>query len=599
MRIAAIDIGTNSLHMIVVRVRTDLSFEVIDREKEMVRLGAGGLDGRALTPEAVHAALQVLSKFRRLAESHRVDEIIATATSATREAENGGEFLDAVAQQTGIRARVISGTEEARLIHLAAVYGVGVPGEIAVVVDIGGGSVEITRGVGPNVELGRSFKLGVIRLTERFIKSDPLTPRDERRLVRHIDAELGKYLDQIAAAGFDRAIGTSGTILSLGAVIGAAQGRPAGAALRNRRVPAKQVRRVRKQLAALTLERRLRVPGLEPRRADLSVAGAVLLDAILRRLGAQELTLCDLSLREGLVLDYIARHRKQIAQVDRYPDVRRRSIIELAERCNYWPEHALQVARLASALFDQTRATHGLTDREREWLEYAAILHDIGVHISYERHHKHSYYLIKNGDLRGFDPDEIETIALVARYHRLATPKRGHEGFADLPRKGQGIVRTLAAILRLAESLDRSHSQSVASLELHDRGEDDLLQIRTAGDAELELWAAGRHAAPFERLVGKPLRVQVGKVLAEPATQTHVEQPHDTAPVLGQAVRRRRHRRLGQDDAARAAGEVAERRGAPGVRHGMELVRARQGRDQDRQEEERAHPDDVQPAARH
>src|SRR5438874_6354029 len=195
MRLAAIDIGTNSVHMIVVQVRPDLSFEVIDREKEMVRLGAGGLDGRALTPEAVHTALQVLSKFRRLAESHRVDELIAAATSATREAENGGEFLDAVAQQTGIRPRVISGTEEARLIHLAAAYGVGLTGEVACVVDIGGGSVEVTRGAGPQAELGRSFKIGVIRLTERYVKSDPIEARDERKLVRHIEDEIGDYLD--------------------------------------------------------------------------------------------------------------------------------------------------------------------------------------------------------------------------------------------------------------------------------------------------------------------------------------------------------------------------------------------------------------------
>src|SRR5216117_700115 len=165
MRLAAIDIGTNSVHMIVVQVRPDLSFEVIDREKEMVRLGAGGLDGRALTPEAMHAALQVLSKFGRLAESHNVEEIIAVATSATRESENGGEFLKAITDQTGIRPRVISGTEEARHIHAAAVYGVGGPGGAAVVIDIGGGSVEVTRGVGGTVELGRSFKLGVIRLT--------------------------------------------------------------------------------------------------------------------------------------------------------------------------------------------------------------------------------------------------------------------------------------------------------------------------------------------------------------------------------------------------------------------------------------------------
>src|SRR5438046_2964923 len=224
MRIAAIDIGTNSIHMIVVQVRPDQSFEVIDREKEMVRLGAGGLDGPALAREVMHTALQLLSKFRRLAECHKVGEVVACATSATREAENGGDFLRTVTQQTGIRPRVISGTEEARLIHLAAVYGVSVPGDVAVVIDIGGGSVEVTRGAGAAIEQGRSFKLGVIRLTERFVKTDPLEPRDERRLVRHIETEASKYLHQIARDGFDRVIGTSGTILSLGAVASAMEG---------------------------------------------------------------------------------------------------------------------------------------------------------------------------------------------------------------------------------------------------------------------------------------------------------------------------------------------------------------------------------------
>jgi exopolyphosphatase / guanosine-5'-triphosphate,3'-diphosphate pyrophosphatase len=302
MRLAAIDIGTNSLHMIVVRVRPDLSFEIVDREKEMVRLGAGGLDGRALTPEAMHSALQVLSKFKRLAESHRVDTIRAVATSAVREAENGGEFLRSVTRQTGIRPRVISGTEEARLIHMAAAYGISQPGEIAVAVDIGGGSVEITRGVGGTIDVGRSFKLGVIRLTERFVKSDPIAGRDERKLVRHIDAELGDYLESLTQAGFDRVIGTSGTILSLGTVALTESGTPVGT-LRARRVTAKAIHRVRKTVTSLDIEKRLRVPGLDPRRADLSVAGAVLLDTILQRLNATHLTLCDMSLREGLVLD--------------------------------------------------------------------------------------------------------------------------------------------------------------------------------------------------------------------------------------------------------------------------------------------------------
>lgn len=592
MRIAAIDIGTNSLHMIVVRARPGLSFEVIDREKEMVRLGAGGLDGRALTPDAMRAALQVLSKFRRLADSHGVDEIVAAATSAAREAENGGEFLRQVAHETGIRARVISGSEEARLIHLAAVYGAGGAGGRAVVVDIGGGSVEITRGAGATVDLGHSFKLGVIRLTERFVRSDPLAPRDERRLARHIGAELGPFLDRIAAAGFDRLIGTSGTILSLGAIAAARQGRDPEAPIRNRRVTAKELGRIRTQVTACDTARRLKIPGIEPRRADLAVAGAVLLDEIVRRLGASELTLCDLSLREGLVLDYIARHGRQIVRADRYPDVRRRSVVELAERCHYNPGHAAQVARLAVALFDRTRAAHGLTDTEREWLEYAGLLHDVGVHISYERHHKHSYYLIKNGDLRGFEPEEIEIIALVARYHRRATPKRRHPGYAELGGAGRRQVRALAAILRLAESLDRSRSQVVGGLDLHDRGADARLRLRVKGDAELELWAAARQARAFERLIGKPVRIEVTGIL-------YAEHPHEPSRVSGEAVRRRRDRRVGQDDAARPAGEVADGRGSPRLRHRMELVRPREGGDENGEEEERADADDLQPAARH
>src|SRR5262245_52906095 len=218
MRIAAIDIGTNSVHMIVVRLRADLSFEVIDREKVMVRLGAGGLDGKALTSEAMTAALQALSKFRRLAESHGVDQILAAATSATREARNGGEFLARVERETGIRPRVIPGSEEARLIHQAAVYGVDVGSARAVVVDIGGGSVEITLGTATSIQLARSFKIGVIRLTERFVHSDPISERDARKLSKVVLSEIDRHCEQITAIGFDRVIGTSGTILSLGAL---------------------------------------------------------------------------------------------------------------------------------------------------------------------------------------------------------------------------------------------------------------------------------------------------------------------------------------------------------------------------------------------
>lgn len=506
MRLAAIDIGTNSVHMIVVQVRPDLSFEVIDREKEMVRLGAGGLDGRKLTREAMNAALQALSKFERLARSHQVDEILAAATSATREAENGGEFLAAIERTAGIRPRVITGTEEARLIHMAAVYGVDTP-KSTVAIDIGGGSVEITRGVGPNVEFARSFKIGVIRLTERFVSSDPLSRRDERKLTKHINEQVAHYLRRILDAGFDRVIGTSGTILSIGTVATALDRGTIPTEIRNLRVASKSIRRLRKLVTELDLEQRLQLPGLDPRRADLTVAGAVLLDTLLRRLNADEVTLCDLALREGLVLDYIHRHRTDIARVDRYPDVRRRSTIELAERSNFEAKHSRQVCRIALALFDQTITIHGLGDREREWLEFASTLHDIGNHISYEKHHRHSYYLIKHGDLRGFEPDEIEVIALVARYHRRATPARSHPGVTDLPKRLLRTVRVLAAFLRIAETLDRSRNSVVRKVEVRERVGTLRLNVFAVGDAELEAWAANRQLKALESALGRPARI--------------------------------------------------------------------------------------------
>ena len=552
MRIAAVDIGTNSVHMIVVQVRPDRSFEVIDREKEMVRLGSGGLGGRALTDRSMTTALQVLSQFKRLAEANDVDEIVAAATSAVREADNGREFLTAVRQRTGIRVRVISGTEEARLIHRAAVYGVDVSAGAAVIVDIGGGSVELTRGTVSQVQVAHSAKIGVIRLTEQFVRSDPITERDVRRMTKYICEEIADPIEHITALGFDRVIGTSGTILSLGA-LAVSDGLAVGSDdLRNRRISAKQIRHLRREITELTLADRLRIPGLDPRRADLAVTGSILLDTVLKRLGAKELTLCDLALREGLAIDYIRKNQARIAKVEKYPDVRRRSVIELGERCNYWPEHSQQVARMALRVFDQTQRTHGLGTREREWLEFAALLHDIGVHISYGRHHKHSYYLVKNGDLRGFEPEEVEVMALVARYHRRGLPKRSHEGFGDLSAELRQTIKTLSAILRVAESLDRSHQQSVKSLEIIAGDQDYVLRLVPAGDTELEVWAAQRSVAPLEQALQRIIRFEV--------TRHRAKQSRSTARVPRKAVRGRGYRRVGQDDAAGSAREVVDRR---------------------------------------
>jgi exopolyphosphatase/guanosine-5'-triphosphate,3'-diphosphate pyrophosphatase len=553
MRIAAIDIGTNSLHMIVCRVRPDKSFEVIDREKDMVRLGAGGLDGRRLAEPTVAAAIHTLSKFVRIAQSQGADEVIAVATSAVREAENGADFVAAVRRQIGLHVRVISGTEEARLIHLAATYAVDIGGRPAVVIDIGGGSTEITFGTAERMQTGRSFKIGVIRLTERFITADPVSDRDAQRLVRHVRRETRAYLGQLARRRVGRVIGTSGTILSLGSLV--AGTRPTEDA-RNRRIPAKAIHELRKELVSKTLEARLKMPSMDPRRADLAPAGALLLDTLLEGLTATEVTLCDFALREGLILDYVHRNVAHIRSVERYPDVRRRSVSELGERYNYLPAHGAHVAKLALELFDATVTRHQLGQREREWLEYGAVLHDIGTHISYERHHKHSDYLIRNGGLRGFDPDEVDIIGLIARYHRQATPKKAHEGYCDLSRDLRRTVKLLGAMVRLAEGLDRSHAQVIARLTVSEA--DDALScgLVAAGDAEIELWAAGRHAAPLAEALGTTIRFELAGSSGEPAHKdaTHARHARHTSRLPGSPVRRRRHRRVGKDDTARPAG---------------------------------------------
>jgi exopolyphosphatase / guanosine-5'-triphosphate,3'-diphosphate pyrophosphatase len=537
MRLAAIDIGTNSIHMIVVVVKPDLSFEIVDREKEMVRLGAGGLGGRVLAPGAVSAALEALDRFKQLADSRQVDEILAVATSAVREARNGGEFLKAVAERTGIRPRVIAGEEEARLIHKAAVYGVDAASGTTVVIDIGGGSMEVTLGTATDIHLARSFRLGVIRLTDKFVSSDPLSKRDERRLVKHVRQEFGDFAAQLKAAGFTRVVATSGTSLSLAEVAMSGRRLFDGGTIHHSRLPAKLLHKARKQVVELDMQRRLRLPGLDARRADLVVAGAVLLDTVVRLLGAKELTLADLALREGVVLDYVDRNRKRIASLERYPDIRRRSVVELGERCRWYPEHAEHVARLALSLFDQTRGVHGLGDRAREWLEYAALLHDIGGHISYVNHHKHSYYLIHHGGLRGFEPEEVEAIGLMARYHRRGRPKRSNRLVASLSAAARRAVRVGAALLRLAESLDRSHGQVVDQVELQPWGDRYQLRLRAHGPVELERWAAARYLEPLERLLGKAVTVDVPH-------DDYAEHADDAAPVSRPAHRRRRHRRL-------------------------------------------------------
>jgi exopolyphosphatase/guanosine-5'-triphosphate,3'-diphosphate pyrophosphatase len=276
----------------------------------------------------------------------------------------------------------------------------------------------------------------------------------------------------------------------------------------------------------------------------------VLLDTVVRMLDAKEVTLCDLALREGLILDYIDRNRKRIATIERYPDIRRRSVVELGERCRWYRDHSEHVARLALSLFDQTRGVHQQGDRTREWLEYAGLLHDIGGHIAYQDHHKHSNYLIRHGGLRGFEPEEVQAIALMAQYHRRGRPKKSNHSLSSLPAAARRAVRVGAALLRIAESLDRSHSQVVDQVELQPAGQRTRLVLRTHGPAELERWASGRQAAPLEKLLGRA-------IVVEAVDLDHAEHPDIASPAPRASDRRGGNRRPGKGHAAVPARKVA------------------------------------------
>lgn len=501
MKIAAIDLGSNSLHMVIAEVNRTGGFHVLDGEKDMVRLGSRTLSTGSLTETAMHRAVEVLKDYLRLAERHRVDKIVAVATSAIREATNGEDLLDRIGRETGIYVRAISGEEEAGYICVAARHSIHLEDRRALVIDIGGGSLEVAVGHGDEIKYAASEKLGVLRMAERFAASDPLSSRDREAIEAHVREAMEPHIAAVAAIGFDCVVGTSGTMLAMGALAHAEATGSRPDVLHHLTVSAGNLSSVARLLARTPLKERLKIRGLDPMRADVIPAGAVVVDTLLGAFGVQEVILSEWALREGVLMDYIRRNPRKLERAEDYPDVRRRSVMEMAEHCLFDQSHAFHVALLASRLFDLTRPMHGLGEADRDLLEYGALLHDIGHHISHSRHHRHSYYLIRNGNLKGFTPFEIELMANLARYHRRGMPRRKDPELAHLPKAARRKVRVLAGILRLADSLDRGHRQAVRSIDVSI--EEGVMTVECAGgDMELELWGARRRSELLEKVLG-------------------------------------------------------------------------------------------------
>ena len=510
MRIAAIDVGSNSIHMVVAQVESDGRFRVLDRAKEMVRLGRRSLNSGRLSSEAMTAGLRTLAAFRTLAERQGVVRFNAVATSAVREASNGGDFIQRVRDEVGLRVKVIPGREEARLVYLGVRHAIDLRKEPTLIVDVGGGSVELILVDDDKPVALDSLKIGVARLSEKFLQGDPPSGKELVQLNTYLEEQLDPFLSRVAKRPVRRIVGTSGTLLNLIAIAGHARGEPPENHLNNFSVSADEIARVRRLVTKADREERLRIKGLDAKRVDLIVAGACLADCILRQAGAQELMACTWALREGVLLDFIARHPKGIEETELLTDPRRRSVARLARHLGETGEHGPHVAHLALQLFDQLQDDLALTDETREWLECAAWLHDVGHHIGHKDHQRHSYYLITNGELLGFRRDELEIIGLTARYHQKAAPKDADDGYAALSKVDRRTVRALSAILRIADGLDRSHYGVVRSVAAFRRNGRLTLQLQTGGDdAELEIWESQRRAGLLEEVLGVAVDFQV------------------------------------------------------------------------------------------
>lgn len=505
-RLAAIDIGSNSIHMIVVAPQQNGGYRVLGRERDMVRLGKTGLGDGELSEAAIGDGLETLIRMTNLASLKGADRAVAVATSAVREAANGAEFLARVKAQTGLDVRLLTGDEEGQLIFRAVREVVDLGPDGAVIVDVGGGSTEwITARAGELTGVA-SLPLGSLRCAA-YLKGDPVRPAAVARLRTAIRARLAEQVPAgRGAAPPERLIATSGTAVCCADLIDHFAGRTEpGPGLRE--VRAKDLTQLVGRLRGLRRRELAELPPVGGPRSDSLMAGAILLQELIAHAGVERFHVSDRALREGLVLAAIG---QPIPAAHQPGDLRRRQVLQLAERAQSVLRHNLQTARLAVRLFDVTASLHGFGAREREWLEYAALLHDIGYSIHYRSHHKHTYYLIANASLDGFTQPEIEIIAHVARYHRGALPKRDHAIFAALKPWQQKTVRRLVALLRIADSLDRTHASRVEELFGAIRDSQVRIEVVSPYEVEIELEAAREHRTYFEKVFGIRLSLRQG-----------------------------------------------------------------------------------------
>ncbi|MEH2234287.1 MAG: Ppx/GppA phosphatase family protein [Nostoc sp.] len=521
--IAAIDLGTNSLHMVVVKIDPTLpAFSIIAREKETVRLGDRNLTTGELKPEIIEKAIAALGRFQEVAKTINAETIIAVATSAVREAPNGKDFLHTIETELGLSVNLISGQEEARRIYLGVLSGMEFNNQPHMIIDIGGGSTELILGDSHQARTLTSTKVGAVRLTSELITTDPISTPEFQYLQAYARGMLERSVEEILAnlesGESPRLVGTAGTIETLAMIHAREKSGVIPSTLNGYQFSFKDLQELVNRLRKLSNSERADIPGMPEKRPEVILAGAVILQEAMTLLGSESVTVCERSLREGVIVDWMLTHGLIEDKLRYQSSVRERNVLKLADKYHINLEYSDRVAKFAESLFDQTQGTlhHWGTD-ERQMLWAAAILHNCGHYISHSSHHKHSYYLIRNGELLGYTETEIEIIANLARYHRKSPPKKKHENYQSLLTKQQRqIVSQLSAILRLAVALDRRQIGAVAQVQceyysqLH---QVNLLIFPTQldDDCDLELWSLNYKKGVFEEEFGVKLVASLEK----------------------------------------------------------------------------------------
>lgn len=536
-RIAAIDLGTNSFHLVIVELKdidkiTSIeeieskgNFEVLYRQREIVRINVGpNTQTNLLTNEGIDRAIKVLKKFKE-----KIDEYgaitHAIATSAIREAENRDEFLNYVKENLGIEIKIVSGYEEAKLIYLGVLQGLNVYDKKILLIDIGGGSTELLIGKRGKVLYAASFKLGAVRLTQKFFDGGKFFSKDKKlECEKYIQNILSQDLKPIKAIGFEQVVGTSGEIQSIARLLFLQEiEKGEYKTFHNVDFTFKQFEKVSKKiLKQESLEDLKSIETLDEKRAEIIIPGTLILKVILENLNIQKVTVSNFALREGIIIDAIEKFYKKefISYSSSDKDELKRNerlknVIEFAKSFNLDLKHSNQVRKIALRIFDELQDLHKLDFDSRELLEYAAILHDIGYYISPKQHHKHSFYIIKNSELVGFTEKEINQIAIIARYHRKALPQEKHKNLKELSKDEIRKISILAGILRLSDGLEKTHNALINDIKFipEENHKSFVMVLRyLTYPPESELWAAERRKKVLENLLNININLRLEKL---------------------------------------------------------------------------------------